>query len=113
MKLSEIVVELNLKVHTGANALDIEVTGGYASDLLSDVMGNAEEGRVWVTLQAHQNIVAVAVLVSLAGIILVNGREPDEATIKKAMAEEMPIMTSDRPAFELAGQLYQLGLKGE
>ena len=67
MKISEIVNRLNLKVVAGADGLGAEVTGGYVSDLLSDVIGHAAEGNIWITLQTHQNIVAVASLKEVAG----------------------------------------------
>ncbi|MCD4717691.1 MAG: hypothetical protein K8R45_13250 [Desulfobacterales bacterium] len=112
MKLSRIIEKLQLEIRTGANRLDVDVTRGYASDLMSDVMANANERDLWVTLQIHQNIVAVAVMRSLAGIILVNGREPDAETIRKAEAEEVPIMISTMPTFELVGNLFELGISG-
>ena len=112
MKLSDIVQTLSLSVRSAGGALDQEVTGGYASDLLSDVMANAQKGNVWITLQIHQNIVAVASLNELAGIILINKREPEEDAVKKAEAENIPILVSDMPAFELVGRLYELGVRG-
>jgi hypothetical protein len=112
MNLTEIVKELQLTVKTGAGFLDKEISRGYVSDLMSDVMANADEGDLWVTLQIHQNIVAVAVMKSLGGIILINGREPEEDTVQKAEAEGLPILISDIPAFELVGKLFALGISG-
>jgi len=112
MNLIEIVEKLQLTVKTGAGFLDKEIKRGYVSDLMSDVMGNANEGDLWVTLQIHQNIVAVAVMKSLGGIILINGREPEEDTVQKAEAEGLPILVSDMPAFELVGRLFTLGVSG-
>jgi hypothetical protein len=112
MKLNQIIEKLQLEIRTGGNRLDVDVARGYASDLMSDVMANANEGDLWITLQIHQNIVAVAVMRSLAGIILVNGREPDAETIRKAKAEEVPIMISTMPTFELVGRLFELGISG-
>lgn len=112
MKLNEIVDKLELEVKTGGNNLDVEITRGYSSDLLSDVMANAQEGDIWITMQTHQNIVAVAVLKTLAAVILVNNRNPDEETAKKAKEENLPILTSTLSTFELIGRLYQLGISG-
>ena len=112
MKLTETIEKLELDISVPAGDSNIEVTRGYASDLMSDVMANAQEGDLWITLQIHQNIVAVAVMKSIAGIILVNGREPEEETKKKAQRELIPIMISRMPTFELVGKLYELGLKG-
>jgi hypothetical protein len=112
MKLSDIVKEFNLEVKTGAAQLATEVTGGYASDLLSDVLANAEEGVVWITLHIHQNIVAVASHKGVAGIILVQGRQPEADTLAKAEQENIPILVSSLPAFEIVGRLYHAGLRG-
>ena len=112
MKLKEVADKLELDVRTAADCLECEVTCGYVSDLMSDVMANAKEGALWITLQIHQNVVAVAVMKSLSGIILVNNREPEEDTAQKAEAEKVPILISSLPAFELAGRLFELGLKG-
>jgi hypothetical protein len=74
-------------------------------------MGNSKEGFVWLTIQVHLNIIAVASLKGLSGVILVNNRKPDEETLKKALQENIPVMTSPLPAFELVGRLYSLGLR--
>lgn len=112
MKLSHIIKKIPMKVQTPTANLDVEVTGGYISDLLSDVMANANKGDVWVTLQIHQNTVAVATLKELAGIILINGKQPALETIKKAEEENVSILTSDLSAFELICELCKLGISG-
>ena len=112
MKLSEIAEKLQMDVKAGADNLDREVIQGYASDLMSDVMANAADGALWVTMQTHQNIVAVAVMKSLACIILVNNRQPEEETLNKAAAEGIPVLVSPMPAFELIGKLFELGISG-
>lgn len=112
MLLTHLVKEFGLDVKAGAGSLDREVTGGYASDLLSDVLAHADEGCVWVTLHIHQNIVAVASHKDLSGIILVQGRQPDQDTVAKANEEGIPLMVSDLPAFELVGRLYKAGIRG-
>lgn len=108
MKISEIITKLQLKVLSGQDSLEGEVTGGYASDLLSDVIANSKEGNLWITLQTHQNITAVAKLKDLAGIIIINNREPDEETLKKAQEENVPIFCSGERTFEISGKLYNL-----
>jgi predicted transcriptional regulator len=108
MKLKEIVKRLKLEVKSGASNLDKEVSGGYASDLLSDVIANAKKDNIWVTLQIHQNIVGVAVLKELAGIVIVNGRKPERETLKKAGEEDIPVMVTGLPAFEIIGKLYRM-----
>jgi hypothetical protein len=111
MKLKEIIDRLELKVAAGEN-LDREVAGGYASDLLSDVMANSREGDIWVTLQAHPNIIAVASLKGMAGVVIVQGRTPEAQTVEKARQEDIPLMVTGLQTFELVGRLYSLGVSG-
>jgi len=109
-KLSDVASELGLTVLAGAGTMDRKVTGCYVSDLLSDVMANAKEGQVWVTLQVHLNIIAVAALKDLAGIILVNSRKPLEDTLAKAAEENLPLLATSLPAYDVSGRLYELGI---
>ena len=113
MRLNELAQALDLEVRSAAQRLDREVRGGYAGDLMSDVIANAEEGSVWVTMQTHVNIVAVAAMKELAGIILVNAREPQQDTVTKGEEKKVPILVSRLPAFELIGRLYRLGIPGQ
>jgi len=106
------VQRLQLEVRAGGSALTNEVRGGYASDLISDVIAHGREGDLWVTLQTHQNTVAVASMKALAGVVLVNGREPEAETLQKAGEENVPLLLSSLPAFELIGRLYNMGLSG-
>ncbi len=110
MTVNDLVEELGLSVAAGSQGLDREVSGGYASDLLSDVMAGAGPGAVWVTIQTHQNVVAVAVLKELGAVLLAGGRRPDEDTVAKADEEGVPILLSEQDAFTLAGKLFSLGL---
>ena len=110
MKVEDILKRMGLTSATGSSGLDREALGGYCGDLLSDVMANARKGSVWLTVQSHRNIVAVAVLGELAAVILVNGRLPDDDTRAKAEAEGIPILLSPLPAYETAGKLHEIGI---
>jgi predicted transcriptional regulator len=113
MKLAKIIKELTLTVEAAQGRLDREVKGGYVSDLLSDVMANSREGDVWVTIQGHPNIVAVATLRDLVGIILANGRKPDTETVQRADEEKIPLLCTSLPTFEVVGRLSRLGIHSQ
>ena len=106
MKVSDLVEKFGLKVFSGEAGLKNEVTGGYVSDLFSDVMGNAAEGEVWITLQSHQNVMAIASLKDLAAVILVKGFEPDEDTAEHSNEEGIPVLGTEMGTFTITGQLY-------
>lgn len=108
MKVSELVKELDLEVFSGQEGLDREITGGYVSDLLSDVMGNASEGDVWVTLQTHRNVIAIASLKELACVLLVSSLTPEQNTIEHSNGEKVPVVGTSLSTFEITGLLYQV-----
>ncbi|MGQ1788028.1 MULTISPECIES: DRTGG domain-containing protein [unclassified Saccharicrinis] len=108
MKVCDLVEKLNLKVFCGEQGINNEVVGGYTSDLLSDVMGNVDEKQVWITLQTHKNIMAIASLKEVAAVILVKGCKPEKAAIDQSNAEGIPILGTDLETFEMSGELYQL-----
>lgn len=109
--LKQVAVALNLAVETGEELLERTVTGGYAGDLLSDVLAHARAGQVWITLQTHTNIVAVASAKELCGIILVNGRTPEKETLHKAREERIPILVSPLSTYGVVCRLSELGVK--
>ncbi len=112
MTVDEIAEQAELEVKAAADCLDTEVTGGYSADLISTVMANAKEGNIWVTWHVHPNIVAAALVVKLAAIVLVSGRQPETETIEKAEAEGVPILVSKLSAFEVVGRLHGMGISG-
>lgn len=111
MTLKEVVKRLDLAVLAGNGALGREVSGGYASDMLSDVLTHAGNRYVWITMQIHPNILAVASSKDLAGIIIVNNRRPEAETLKKAEQKKIPILMSPLSTYTVAGRLYELGVK--
>ena len=78
MKLSKIIQELNLDIVAGYNDIDKEVKGVYIGDLLSLVMARAQEEDIWITIQTHVNIVAVATLVNMSAILVAEGMNIDD-----------------------------------
>lgn len=108
MKVYELIEKMSLTVYTGEVGLDREISGGYVSDLLSDVMGSGEEGNVWITLQNHLNIVAVASLKELACIILVKGIVPVPDVVEKAVGEGIPVLGSPENTYQLTGKIFQI-----
>ncbi len=112
MTVREVAGKLNLEVLTGKVNLDEEVKRGYSSDLLSDVIANAEENSIWITVQRHVNILGVAKLKNIVAIITPRNLKIDKEVIDRAGAEGVALLRSGSSAFEVAGLLYGLIGKG-
>ena len=87
-----------------------EVTCGYVCDLLSWVMAHGQKGMAWITVQTHINVIAVAVLMELSCIILPEGLNLDEDALQKATNEGIPVLRSNKAAFELCGMMMEAGI---
>ncbi len=112
MKLSDIVHTLKLDVLSGTSQLSREVNCGYISDILSDVMAKSPKTALWITNQTHENILAMVYFKGLSGVILPEGLVLEECAKQKAIEKDIPVLTSNQTAFDLAGKLYNLGLRG-
>lgn len=108
MKVNELAEKLGFEIVSGKEGLDKQVQGGYACDLLSDVMGNAKEGQVWITLQTHKNVMAIASLKDLAAVILVKGLRPDKDMEAQSNEEGVPVLSTKNEAFETAGRIFEM-----
>ena len=114
MTLDQIIQQLELTPLTHpADFAAMTPSAGYTSDLLSCVMANAAHQGIWVTLQAHANIVAVAALLELCAVIITEGAMPDAATIRKAEEEGIVLLSTPKPSFSVVGRLWELGLRAE
>ncbi len=110
--IAEIIQALDLTLLTKPRDFsDIRPVAGYTSDLLSCVMANAAHQGLWITLQAHTNIVAVAALLDLSAVIITEGALPDPATILKANQEGVTLFSTPKPSFYVAGKLWEMGLR--
>jgi putative N-acetylmannosamine-6-phosphate epimerase len=112
MTLQEIIGQLNLTLLTEEKDFSQVIpASGYASDLLSCVMAGAQHHAIWVTLQAHPNVVAIGALLELSAVIITEGANPDPDTIAKANEQGVTLLITDKPTFYVAGKLWELGLR--
>ncbi|HOU33188.1 MAG TPA: serine kinase [Synergistaceae bacterium] len=112
MTVREVLEKIGAEVLCDAGA-DRPVKGAVVGDLLSFVMGNASEGAVWVTVVAHANVAAVAVLKDMPCILIAADREAAPDFIERCRREEIAVGRSPRSPFDLCGALWELGLRGE
>lgn len=107
MRLKEVAEKLGLEFLVAADP-EREVRGGYVSDLLSDVLAHAEAGDLWITHQRHLNVVAVAKLRGVAGVVFARGLRPGHEALRRAEEEGVNLLLSPADAFDTAGRLHRL-----
>jgi imidazolonepropionase-like amidohydrolase len=112
MNLQTVIEKLQLNVLTEPRDFSaITPKGGYTSDLLSCVMAGAKNGNIWVTLQAHMNIVAVAAMLEVSAVIITENAQPDSATIAKANEQGVVLLSTTKASYEICGTLWDLNLR--
>lgn len=112
INVQAIVDAMALKVLAGGSNLEQPVRGGYASDLLSCVMAEAKTGYLWVTMQGHPNVVAVASLLDLAAVVVTENSPVEAVTIRRAQEKGIALLTTEHDTFTTVAKLAQLGIKG-
>ena len=104
----EIIKSLELTLLTDPSTLKQEIRGAYCGDLLSDVLANSTPGNIWITIQRHRNVIAVASLINLCGVVITGNRRPDADTLATAEKEGLPVFTTPLNNYAAAGRLYHL-----
>lgn len=112
MNLQALIAKLNLTVlSTPRDFSAITPRGGYASDLLSCVIAGAQPDNLWVTLQAHMNVVAVAALREVAAVIITENAQPEADVLAKANEQGVILLGTSAPSYEVVGKLWELGIR--
>jgi serine kinase of HPr protein (carbohydrate metabolism regulator) len=113
MVLREVVEALKLEILNEGAHMAAPVEGGYVGDLLSDVIASGKRFDLWITVQAHENIIAVATLKDLAGVVLAKNTKPLEETMTSAAEEQVTLLRSPLTSYEIVAQLAALGIPGD
>lgn len=105
MTVRELADLTKSKIVTSQAYEERELSGCYIGDLLSLAMSKVEKDNIWITIQTNINIAAVASLTEAGCILICEGFLPDENTKTKAEEEGIVILSSEKGAYELAGEI--------
>ena len=108
MTVKDLADQMSLKNHTPGAELDVPITGGYAGDMLSWVMGRAQAGCVWMTIMSNQNVAAAALMADVACVVLTEDVQPDEALVRQAQSRGLPLFTASLSTYEFSCRLGAL-----
>ena len=111
MKIKDLCEKLNADVQAVGDP-ERDVTKAAAGDLLSFIMGTVSEGSAWITIQAHLNVAAVAVLKDIPIIILASDRKAPADLIDRCMAENICVASVSKSIFGTCMRLSELGIEG-
>ncbi len=113
LKLGDVARLTNAELLAGEEALDFEITQACAADLLSDVLALVQdEGVLLVTGSLAPQVLRVAEVLGLGGLLFVRGKRPTEAMCAYARQASVPLLVTELSMFETCGALYCEGLGG-
>lgn len=110
MTLREVAEILDAEIIVGHNQLDLEVTRGGCSDMMSDVLVYCTAGSLLLTGLNNPQIVHTASILDLAAIVMVRGKHPFPETIQLAEELQIPILTTQYILFETVVRLNSKGI---
>lgn len=113
MTIQELMDTTGAKLLTKTTDLQGEITSGYSCDLLSWVMAHGTPGMLWVTVQTHMNVIAVATLHEMRAVLIPEGGSMPEDVIAKAEEEGVAVLSSEKSAYEICGLVYAAGVRGK
>ncbi len=85
-----------------------EIDGAYCGDLLSWVMGKAEENNAFVTIMTNVNVLAVASLINMSVVIICENAELSDDFVVAAKEKEINVLKSSLPSFETCVALSKM-----
>lgn len=107
MDIGELITVIDGKLLTGKVKNVGIIENVYICDLLSWVMSHAQKGDAWVTVLTNVNVPAVAMLTDVACVIIPEGIDVEELTLKKANENEIAIISSKYSAFEICKRIIK------
>jgi predicted transcriptional regulator len=113
MILKEIENVLECKNLTGDELLSRDIEYCYATDMMSDVLKSCKIGSLLITGLVNQQVIQVAEIMDLKGIVFVSGKEPSSDIIENAKEKNLPMLATEKHLFEACGILYSAGLRGK
>lgn len=112
MLLKEIKNILKCQSLTSEKLLDKEINYCFGADLMSDVLRYARTGSLLLTGITNNQVIQVAEIMDLSGVIFVRGKQPEQNMIEQADKRNLPLLTTDHLMFDACGLLYTNGLRG-
>lgn len=111
MKISEVVKLTGATVVCGESRLDNEVTQGFSSDLMSDVLTLDCDNMLLITGLANAQTIRTAEMADIQFILLTRDKKATCDMIELAHETGLVLMCTPFSLFKTSGLLFQAGLK--
>ncbi|MCL2820011.1 MAG: DRTGG domain-containing protein [Oscillospiraceae bacterium] len=112
MKLDRVMEILDAKVYTDVAFDEIEINAACGADLMSDALAFGENKGLLLTGLNNPQCIRTAEMMDIHCVMLVRGKEPDEALVNLANEKSIVVMKTDYSMYSACGRLFEAGLPG-
>ena len=106
MILREVKEWLEADVLCGAERLDEDLDGVFASDFMSDILAFTNNQKILITGMVNPQVIRTAEMVDIQCIVFVRGKTPTEEIIRLAEESGMTVMASKFLMYSACGMIY-------
>lgn len=112
MTIGELVTLLDARVLRGEEKLDQEVSSGFASDLMSDVLAFVNDRTVLITGLTNVHVMRTCEMLDIQCVVVVRGKVPSEEVLEEAEELGIVVLTTKHTCYNTCGLMYQAGISG-
>lgn len=110
MKVKEIVDILGAQVVCGESHIEKDVTRGFASDLMSDVLTLDTDKMVLITGLANMQTIRTVEMADIHCILFVRNKQVTPEMLELAKEEDLVLLRCKYSMFNAVGKLFSAGL---
>ncbi len=107
MNIGEIATLVQGKILTDGINKNLEVSGAFAGDLMSDVLATIKPEAILITGLNNPQVIRTALIADVRMIVIARGKQPTIDMIELANSEGMPMISSPMGLFELSARLAE------
>ncbi len=111
MKIEEIVKLVNGELLTPYHSNQKDIKCAFAADLISDILMCTKEPTLLLTGLTNPQIIRLADMIDLEGIIFVRGKRPPQIIIDMAKERGLPLIVTPFTMFKTSGILFNHGIR--
>ena len=106
MLINDLCNKLSLKIVTGT--ADGDFSDVYVGDFLSRAMTKVKPDKLWITIMANTNVIAVASLTDTPAVLLAEGVELQSDALDAAKENGITVLSSPEDAYTLCVRIGDL-----
>lgn len=112
MTIRELATLLDARVLCGEEKLELDVTSGFSSDLMSDVLAFVNDKTVLITGLTNVHVMRTCEMLDIQCVVFARGKVPSEDILEEARELDIVVLTTQYTCYNTCGRMYEAGISG-